>query len=97
MNLASLCEIINDLQIDDPNLINRLNRIWEALPRHLKTMDISTTTLSCLIDDMMDLAKLNHGKFSIHPEVFEISQLIEEIKFIFEFQCQQKGINFEIL
>ena len=39
-----------------------------------------------LIEDILDLAKLEAGTFSLNEEPFKIGKLIEDIDFIFGFQ-----------
>ena len=39
-----------------------------------------------LIEDILDLAKLEAGTFSLNEESFKIGKLIEDIDYIFGFQ-----------
>ena len=49
-----------------------------------------------LIEDILDLAKLEAGTFSLNEEPFKIGKLIEDIDFIFGFQWAQKRIYFKV-
>jgi len=55
---------------------------------------ISAKILENLVEDVLDLAKIESGKFELNPDVFKIEDLIEEINYVFKFQCQNKGIEF---
>ena len=76
----------------------------EVLSRHVKESNdkffkiwkISTTNLMWLVEDILDLAKIEAGTFSLNEQSFWIGSLIKEIQYIFEFQCIQKGIAFKI-
>jgi signal transduction histidine kinase len=48
-----------------------------------------------LTDDILDLSKMKAGAFELSPKPFELSQLVEEITYVFEGQCEQKGIGFK--
>jgi signal transduction histidine kinase len=52
--------------------------------------------LMSLIDDILDLSKIEAGTFVINNFHFEISELINEVKDLFSYQCQQKKIKFWI-
>ena len=54
--------------------------------KYYKVGKISTTILMSLIEDILDLAKLEAGTFSLNEEPFLIGKLIEDIDFIFGFQ-----------
>ena len=57
---------------------------------------ISTASLMSLVEDILDLAKLEAGKFTLNEQSFEIETLIQEIEYIFGFQWAQKGLAFWI-
>ena len=45
-----------------------------------------------LVEDIMDFAKIEAGYFTLNEKSFKISQLVDELFFIFEYQWRQKGI-----
>jgi signal transduction histidine kinase len=49
-----------------------------------------------LVEDILDLAKIDAGKFSINYKEFELSEVLKEIEFIFDYQCEKKSIKFDI-
>jgi signal transduction histidine kinase len=39
-----------------------------------------------LVEDILDLAKIDSGKFSICETEFDFKELIDELEFVFKFQ-----------
>ena len=50
--------------------------------------------LIMLTDDILDISKIEKGKFSLNEEAFSMSNLLESIKAMFQKSCQEKGIDF---
>ena len=71
-------------------------RHQESNEKFFKICKISTTSLMSLVEDILDLAKIEAGTFKLNEEPFEIETLANDIKYIFEFQWNQKGILFRI-
>jgi len=53
----------------------------------------SSILLLALIEDILDLSKMEAGTFRIHNTEFSIPQLVDQIDDIFDIQCQQKKIK----
>lgn len=70
------------LKISDPQLSSYVNSI--------KT---SGKSLLTLINDILDLSKIEAGKLSIQKEYIEIRSLIEELKNIFSLKIKEKGLD----
>ena len=47
---------------------------------------VSAKILENLVEDVLDLAKIESGNFELNPHNFTISELISEINYVFEFQ-----------
>ena len=71
-------------------------RCRESNEKFFKICRISTTSLLCLVEDILDLAKIEAGTFSLNYQPFKLDTLIKEIEYIFEFQWVQKGITFNV-
>jgi PAS domain S-box-containing protein len=54
----------------------------------------SSKTLLSIINDILDLSKIEAGKMVIHPEPVNFSMVINEIEMIFANKAREKGIGF---
>lgn len=57
---------------------------------------VSSTLLLNLIEDILDLAKFDANKFELNIGEFNLGEMLEEINYIFGFQCQERHLNFSI-
>ena len=48
--------------------------------------------MASLTEDILDFAKIEADMFALNEKSFEIGELVTEIEFIFENQCNQKGL-----
>ena len=71
-------------------------RVDESNEKFFRICKISSTILMSLIEDILDLAKIEAGTFSLDEKPFLIKTLVEEIDYIFSFQWAQKKIFFKI-
>ena len=71
-------------------------KFLEMNEKFFKICKISTTSLMSLVEDILDLAKIEAGTFSLNKQLFEFKSLVQDIQYVFEFQCIQKGIYFNI-
>jgi len=62
------------------------------IKRFIKMGNNSSVLLLALIDDILDLSKMEAGTFTINNSYFKIKGLIEEVYDIFNTQCEQKGL-----
>ena len=96
-NIDSLRSMIIELDIDDKEINEELEHIWRSSEKFLKTWHISSTMMTNLTDDILDLSKIEAGVFSLNEQPFQLRGLVEEITYIFEGQWNQKGIYFEFV
>ena len=61
----------------------------------LKKVELSSKHLLALINDVLDMTKIESGKMEIRSEPFEFEQLIENLDNIFQIQAETKKISFE--
>ena len=69
--------------IKEELISHRQKEINEKL---FKICKISTTNLLSLVEDILDLAKIQAGTFKLNNQMFLIDTLAAEIGYIFEFQ-----------
>lgn len=66
----------------------------EELQRYYTTLYNETLRLSRLVDDMLELSRLQSGKLQLKKDVFDLSSLLYSIKIKFSHVMQEKGILF---
>ena len=104
MNSIQFLESNYHLMVEKLNNWANGNLVKEVLPEQLKESNekffkickISSSSLMWLVEDILDLAKIEAGTFSLDEKNFPIINLVKEIEYIFEFQCIQKGILFKV-
>jgi PAS domain S-box-containing protein len=74
-----------------------LEREPDLDPKHrdyLDTIRRSGTHLLTLIDDLLDLSKIESGRLDITETVFELNPLLDGIAEMFGLRAEQKGLSF---
>ena len=56
----------------------------------------SSVILLALIEDILDLSKMEAGTFSVSITHFSLPELLDELYDIFAEQCQQKGLKLKL-
>jgi PAS domain S-box-containing protein len=79
--ILGFCHLLQDL-VKERKAISYLNSVIS-----------SGNTLLALINDILDLSKIEAGKLEIHNEIINICQLLEEIKQIFSEKAQEKRLS----
>jgi signal transduction histidine kinase len=74
---------------DDPGL-SELQR------KAVSTIDTSGQHLLALINDVLDLSKIEAGREDLHLENFDVTDLVSELAALFEFRCRDKGLEWRI-
>ncbi|MEC4986117.1 MAG: PAS domain-containing protein [Oscillatoria sp. PMC 1068.18] len=66
--------------------------------RHaIKVIEQCGTHLLNLINDMLDLAKIEARKMELYPQSFKLTDYLSGVVEIFRIRAEQKGINFDYL
>lgn len=63
---------------------------------YLNKMQSSSKMLLGIIDDILDVAKIEAGKLALNPTAFRLSNVLQQITYLFEEQARQKGLGFQI-
>lgn len=66
----------------------------EAVSDYLEKIKVSSRLLMNLINDVLDMAKIESGKMELHEENCSFDSLVEGIEKVISPLCEQKGINF---
>ncbi len=63
---------------------------------YVKGIDSSSDHLMFIINSILDLSKIESGKFELHQEPFEIKALLNEINYLYEHTANEKNLNFSV-
>lgn len=85
-----LNSIIGFSDLLDDKIENQLHQSY------LQAISSSGKTLLALINDILDLSKIESGKFDIRPVPVNLKVLAQEIKQLFKLKIQQKSIDFVV-
>ncbi len=75
---------------------NKTGNLNEKQVEYAKTMHSAGKDLLTLINDILDLSKVEAGKIEIHWENVEINDLLTEIKQKFEAIAENKNLEFDV-
>ncbi len=63
----------------------------------LKVIDQSGSHLLCLINDILDLSKIEAGKMDLKVTTFDLSVLIHNISSMFQLRCSEKNLSWQVI
>ncbi|SPF77178.1 Sensory/regulatory protein RpfC [Aliiroseovarius pelagivivens] len=61
----------------------------------IETIQESGKALKSIIDDILDITKMDEGKFVLHSDEFSIYSLVQNVVGIFQVAAQNKGISLD--
>ena len=77
--------------------INALELLEEHVPeefkKYLRIAKTSNKLLASLIEDILDLTRLEKGEFTLNVNVFKLRSIAHDIVELFEFQIEAKGLK----
>jgi signal transduction histidine kinase len=91
IGVASIYSSLDPANIQTKKLVKPM----QMIERNIRIASVSSRILQSLTEDILDFAKIEAGIFSLNESPFVIQNLIDDIKYIFEYQCEKKGIRFE--
>jgi signal transduction histidine kinase len=68
----------------------------EQQERAVKVIHSSGIHLLGLINDVLDLSKIEAGRMEVEPVDFDLGQLVDGLANMFELRCQQKGLGWRV-
>ncbi len=64
--------------------------------QYVSDIQVSSTALLGIINDILDFSKIEAGKLQLIPVDYDFKQLLENIRSMFEFTAQSKGLYFKM-
>ncbi|MCP4137794.1 MAG: transporter substrate-binding domain-containing protein [bacterium] len=68
----------------------------KKLAEYLSAIKSSGKTLLGLINDILDLAKIEAGKFEFHSRVLDPRDILKDINHVFSYKIKEKGLDFKV-
>ena len=65
----------------------------EKLRRDLEKIETANTFLMSLINDVLDISKIDSGKIQLNPEPYSFEEHARNIRNVLETMCAQKGLH----
>jgi len=62
----------------------------------VETIRTSGEHLLALINDVLDLSKIEAGREELHPSDFDLQKLVQALSIMFRMRCEQKGLGWRI-
>jgi PAS domain S-box-containing protein len=78
------------LMLRDPGL-------GEEAKANLKIIGRSGDHLLSIINDVLDMSKIESGRMELNPTTFNLSRLFEELATMFRIRAEAKGLQFDVL
>ena len=79
---------LDNIALNDPN-------ISDATREHLEKISTSAHHLLEIINDILDMSRIESGRMTIKNEEFSFSKTLEQVNTIISGQCRDKGIHYE--
>ncbi len=75
---------------------NKAGNLTEKQVEYARTIRGSGSDLLALINDILDLAKVESGKIEVHGEQYRLADLTENLELKFGHVAEEKGVGFEV-
>ncbi len=82
--VLGMTNLLLDTKLDDKQI------------KYLKAINISSKNLLVIINDVLDLSKLEAGKMEIEKIPFRIREVVQNVSDTSRFKAEEKGLRFEI-
>jgi len=77
-------------------ILKRDRGILEHQRRAVATIENSGSHLLALINEILDLSKIESGRMELQESEFHLEELIQGLAVMFELRCRQKGLSWRV-
>ncbi|HBB30575.1 MAG TPA: hybrid sensor histidine kinase/response regulator, partial [Cyanobacteria bacterium UBA9273] len=77
-------------------VMNRDPSVNQSQREYLNTICRSGEHLLALINDILDMSKIESGRMRLYENSFDLHRLLETVEQMFQLQANQKGINLQV-
>lgn len=70
--------------------------IESFISKFIRMGNVSSKLLMHLVEDILDLGKFESGTFSLNYSEFSISDIVNDLLYVFEWQWKRKGLKFTV-
>ena len=81
---------LDRIALDDPG-------ISETTREHLEKIDLSARQLLSIINDILDMSRIESGRMTVKNEDFSLAEALDQVNSMISGQCRDKGIFYEYL
>ena len=79
---------LNKIAMEDPT-------VGDTVREHLEKVDGSARHLLSLINDILDMSRIESGRMTVNNEEFAFAKGLEQINTMIGSQCNEKGLHYE--
>ncbi len=79
---------LNSIALNDPTISVKTRE-------HLEKIGTSAQHLLTIINDILDMSRIESGRMAIKNEEFSFPRLLEQVNTVISGQCQQKGLAYD--
>ncbi|MBR4461512.1 MAG: response regulator [Erysipelotrichaceae bacterium] len=79
---------LNNIALNDPEVTDKAKEYFTKI-------DASAKHLLSIINDILDMSRIESGRMIIRNEEFSFSKVLEQVNTIISGQCRDKGIHYE--
>lgn len=72
------------------------DNLSESQRKRLRLVEVSASSLMEILNDILDLSKIEAGGFEIHTAEFSLSQLATSMETLWEGRAQEKNLKFKV-